>query len=108
VVVGGGNSGTQTARGLLQSGCNVTLIEKVNITADPSELDILTRNPGFEILDKHDVTEIYGADGVEGVEVQSLGDMTKSRIACSGGLHTGGSYTQYGVLPGPARFQRQR
>jgi alkyl hydroperoxide reductase subunit F len=93
VVVGGGNSGIQTARGLLESGCQVTLVEKANITADPSELEILNRNPEFEILDKHDVTEIYGKDNVEGVEVQSLGDLSKLRIACSG------VFIQVGLIP---------
>jgi alkyl hydroperoxide reductase subunit F len=93
VVVGGGNSGVQTARSLLESGCQVTLVEKANITADPSELEIPSRNPDFEILDKHDVTEIYGKDNVEGVEVQSLGDLTKRRIACSG------VFIQVGLIP---------
>jgi alkyl hydroperoxide reductase subunit F len=93
VVVGGGNSGVQTARGLLQSGCQVTLVEKANITADPSELEILTRNPDFEILDKYDLTEIYGDDKVEGVEVQSLGDMTKRKIVCNG------VFIQVGLIP---------
>jgi alkyl hydroperoxide reductase subunit F len=93
VVVGGGNSGVQTARGLLQSGCQVTLVEKANITADPSELEILTRNPDFEILDKYDVTEIYGEDKVKGVEVQFLGDMTKRKITCSG------VFIQVGLIP---------
>ena len=93
VVVGGGNSGVQTARGLLQTGCRVTLVEKANITADPSELEILTMNPDFEILDKHDVTEIYGKESVKGVEVQSLSDMTKRRIAC------GGVFIQVGLIP---------
>ena len=93
VVVGGGNSGIQTARGLLQSGCQVTLVEKANIMADPSELEIMAGNPDFEILDKYDVTEIYGEDKVEGVEVQSLGDMTKRKIAC------GGVFIQVGLIP---------
>ena len=93
IVVGGGNSGVQTARGLLQSGCKVTLVEKANITADPSELEILTRNPDFEILDKHDVTEIYGEDNVKGVEVQSLDDMVKRKIACNG------VFIQVGLIP---------
>ena len=93
VVVGGGNSGVQTARGLLESGCHVTLVEKANITADPSELEILSRNPDFEILDKHDVIEIYGKDNVEGVEVQFLGNLSKRRIACSG------VFIQVGLIP---------
>ena len=93
VVVGGGNSGVQTARGLLQSGCHVTLAEKANITADPSELELLARNPDFEVLDQHDVTEIYGEDKVEGVEIQSLGDLTRRHIACSG------IFVQVGLIP---------
>jgi alkyl hydroperoxide reductase subunit F len=71
----------------------VTLVEKANITADPSELEILTRNHNFEILDKHDVTEIYGKDRVEGVEVQSLSDMTRYQIVCSG------VFIQVGLIP---------
>jgi alkyl hydroperoxide reductase subunit F len=93
VVVGGGNSGVQTARGLLESGCRVTLVEKANITADPSEIEILSRSTDFEILDKHDVIEIYGKDNVEGVEVQSLVDLSKHRIACSG------VFIQVGLIP---------
>ena len=93
VVVGGGNSGIQTAAGLLQSGCRVTLVEKANITADPSELEILTGNPDFEILDKHDVIEIYGENKVEGVEVQSIDNLTRHRIACSA------VFIQVGLIP---------
>jgi alkyl hydroperoxide reductase subunit F len=93
IVVGGGNSGVQTARGLLQSNCQVTLIEKANITADSSELEILAINPDFKILDKHDVVEIYGENRVEGVEIQSLEDMTKQKIACSG------VFIQVGLIP---------
>lgn len=93
VVVGGGNSGIQTVKGLLQSNCRVTLIEKANIIADPSELEILIRNPNFEILDRRDVIEIYGEDKVEGIEIQSVDDMTKQNIACSG------VFIQVGLIP---------
>lgn len=93
IVVGGGNSGMQTARGLLQSGCEVTLVEKANITADPSELERLTRNPEFEVLDKYDVLEIYGEDNVKGIRVQSLEDMSTREIACSG------VFIQVGLIP---------
>ena len=93
VVVGGGNSGVQTARGLLQSGCKVTLVEKANVTADPSEIELLSRNPDFEMLDQHDVTEIYGEESVEGVDVQSLGDLAKRRIPCAG------VFIQVGLIP---------
>jgi alkyl hydroperoxide reductase subunit F len=93
VVVGGGNSGMQTTRGLLQSGCHVTLVEKANITADPSELEILSRNADFEILDNHDVIEIYGKDNVEGMEIQSLVSLSRRRIACSG------VFIQVGLIP---------
>jgi len=93
IVVGGGNSGVQTAKSLLQSGSRVTLVEKANITADPSEIEILNRNPDFEILDRHDLTEIYGVDKVEGVQVQSLNDTAKRKIACSG------VFIQVGLIP---------
>ncbi|MEJ2703011.1 MAG: FAD-dependent oxidoreductase [Sedimentisphaerales bacterium] len=93
VVVGGGNSGVQTARGLLQSGCKVTLVEKANVTADPSEIELLSRNLDFEMLDRHDVTEIYGEESVEGVEVQFLGDLAKRRIPCAG------VFIQVGLIP---------
>jgi len=93
VVIGGGNSGIQTAKGLLQAGCHVTLIEKANITADPSELELLTRNSDFEILDKHDVTEIYGDEKVEGVEIQSLDNMKKQKFACDA------VFIQVGLIP---------
>jgi alkyl hydroperoxide reductase subunit F len=93
VVVGGGNSGVQTARDLLESDCQVTLVEKANITADPSEIEILKQNPDFDILDKHDVIEIYGAGKVEGIQVQSLGDMIKRKIDCSA------VFIQVGLIP---------
>lgn len=93
VVVGGGNSGVQTAKGLLESACKVKLVEKANITADASELETLTKNPDFEMLDKYDVIEIYGEDKVEGVCVQSLEDMAKRKIECSG------VFIQVGLIP---------
>lgn len=93
IVVGGGNSAIQTARRLLQSGSRLTLVEKANITADPSEIEMLTRNHDFEILDRHDLTEIHGADKVEGVRVQSMNDTAERKIACSG------VFIQVGLIP---------
>jgi alkyl hydroperoxide reductase subunit F len=93
VVVGGGNSGLQTAKNLLQSDCRVTLIEKANISADPSELENLRHNMDFEVLDNHDLLEIRGDDKVEAVVVQSLEDMTKRTIPSSG------VFIQVGLIP---------
>lgn len=93
VVVGGGNSGIQTAKNLLQTDCKVTLVEKANIAADPSELESLKQNPDFQILDHHDLIEIQGQDKVEAAVVQSLDDLQKKKISCSG------VFIQVGLIP---------
>ncbi len=93
VVVGGGNSGIQAARELLNAGCKVTLIEKGYITADESDVAALRQSGRMGILERHDLTEIHGRDKVEAVTAQSMEDLDKRRIDCQA------VFIQIGLVP---------
>lgn len=65
----------------MESGCKLTLVEKANITADSSELEILNRNPDFEILDKYDLTEnVWTGQSRGGKGMIYTGPKIESRI----------------------------
>jgi alkyl hydroperoxide reductase subunit F len=81
-VVGGGNSGVQAAKELLNAGCKVTLIEKGHLTADESDIATVRQSGHVDILERHDLVEIHGQDKVEAVTVQSMEDLAKRRIDC--------------------------
>ncbi len=93
VVVGGGNSGVQGAKELLDAGCRVTLVEKGHLTADESDVATLKVNDRVEILERHDLTEIHGVDKVEAVTVQSMEDLDERRIDCQA------VFIQVGLVP---------
>jgi len=93
VVVGGGNSGIQAAKELLNADCKVTLIEKGHLTADESDVASLKLNDRVKILERHDLTEIHGQDNVEAVTVQSMEDLGKRRIDCQA------VFIQVGLVP---------
>jgi NADH-dependent peroxiredoxin subunit F len=93
VVVGGGNSGIQAARELLNADCEVTLIEKGHLTADASDVAALRQSGRMDILERHDVTEIHGNDSVEAITVQSMEDLGKREIDCEA------VFIQVGLVP---------
>lgn len=84
VVVGGGNSGVQTANDFVRIGCRVTLVSKGESTADAADVIELKKHKNVVIMENHDVVEIRGEDKVEGVIVQSLETLEKKNIACRG------------------------
>ena len=96
IVIGGGNSGVQTARNLLQVGCHVTLVEKAHLRADASEIGALKKQPRAEILERYDAIEIIGKEKVEAVIVQSMRDLAKRKIPCEG------VFIQVGLTPNTA------
>jgi alkyl hydroperoxide reductase subunit F len=93
VVIGGGNSGIQTANDLKKIGCKVTLVSKGRLMADQSDIGELERSDRVEILQGYDVLEIQGEDKVEAVIVQSQDSQTPRRIQCRG------VFIQIGLLP---------
>jgi alkyl hydroperoxide reductase subunit F len=84
LVVGGGNSGVQTANDFVRIGCRVTLVSKGELTADAADVIELKKHENVEIMEKHDIVEIQGADRVKGVIIQSLETLEKKKIACRG------------------------
>ncbi|MDD5044194.1 MAG: FAD-dependent oxidoreductase [Candidatus Omnitrophica bacterium] len=82
VVIGGGNSGVQTANELKKVGAMVTLVSKGKLIADQAAIDELGRGKSVQILEGYDVIEIQGRDSVESIVVGSRRDSTQKVIAC--------------------------
>jgi alkyl hydroperoxide reductase subunit F len=93
VIVGGGNSGIQTANDLERIGCRVTLVSKGRLMADQSDIETLKNHNKIEILEGYNVIEIQGKDKVEGVIIQSQSDLSTKQIFCQG------VFIQIGFLP---------
>jgi len=84
VVVGGGNSGVQTANDFVKLGCTVTLVSKGMLTADSTGIMELKKHENVSIMENHDIVEIQGEEKVEGVVIQSLETMKNRTIQCQG------------------------
>ncbi len=93
VVVGGGNSGVQTANDLRKLNCKVTIVEPGRLTADESDIDSLKRSDKITILESYVVLEICGKGKVEAVLVQSRNTLEKKSIPCRG------VFIQVGLMP---------
>ncbi|MGW8314135.1 MAG: FAD-dependent oxidoreductase [Bacteroidales bacterium] len=93
VVIGGGNSGVQTADDLSKIGCKVTLVTQGKMIADKKDIDQLKSNKAVKIIEGHDAIEILGEDKVEGVIIQSEESQKKTQLKCEG------VFIQVGFLP---------
>ena len=93
VVIGGGNSGVQTANDLKNLGCKVTIVSKGKLIADQIDINLLKESNRVDILEEHDVIEILGGDRVEGIIVQSQDNLSTRQISCKG------VFIQVGFLP---------
>ncbi len=93
VVIGGGNSGVQTANDLNKNGCNVTIVTKGEMIADRENIDKLKKNNAVTIFEGHDVTEILGKNKVEGVVIQSEKSNKTKTVNCEA------VFIQVGFLP---------
>ncbi len=93
VVIGGGNSGAQTANDLKRICRSVTLVSKGNIIADQKDIDALKEGNKIEILERYDVVEIKGKEKVKGVVLRSEAGGELINISC------GGVFIQVGFLP---------
>lgn len=93
VVIGGGNSGIETANDLKKIGCKITIVSKTKLIADQSGIDLVKKGDKVSILEGYDVIEIQGKDKVEGVIVQSQNDLSTRQISCEG------VFIQVGFLP---------
>ncbi len=82
VVIGGGNSGLQTAEELLKIGCKVTLVTQGKMLADREDIEKLTGDVNVNILEGHDVIEVFGKDKVEGIVIQSEEDLITTKLPC--------------------------
>jgi len=91
VVIGGGNSGVQTADGLQKIGCDVTLVTMGKMIADPKNIEKIKGN--VSIVEGHIITEILGEESVEGVIIQSEETNATVRLQCKG------VFIQVGFLP---------
>jgi alkyl hydroperoxide reductase subunit F len=93
IVIGGGNSGVQTATDLVKLGCKVMLISQGKLSADKSDIEHLTQSDKVEILEGYIILEINGRDKVESVLIQSHDSLEKKVVACHG------VFVQVGFMP---------
>jgi alkyl hydroperoxide reductase subunit F len=93
VIIGGGNSGVQTANDLSAIGCKVNLITKGEMIADPKDIEKLKLKDNIQIIEEHNITEILGTESVEGVIIQSEKTLETKQINCKG------VFIQVGFLP---------
>ncbi|NOZ63472.1 MAG: FAD-dependent oxidoreductase [Caldiserica bacterium] len=93
VVIGGGNSGIQTANDLKNLGCQVTLVSQGELIGDDADIEKLRKSGKVEILEGYDVEEIRGKDKVESVVVQARDSRVRKEIPCRG------VFIQIGLLP---------
>ncbi len=84
-VVGGGDSAIEEATFLTKFASKVTLIHRRHeLRASKIMQDRAFSNPKIEFLWNHTVTEIFGTDKVEGIEVTSTVDGAVSTLPVSG------------------------
>jgi alkyl hydroperoxide reductase subunit F len=93
VVVGGGNSGVQTANNLKNIGCHVTLVSKGKLIADKHDIEELQGCKDVEILEGYNVSKISGKDKLEGVSLISQDGSSKIEKKAVG------VFIQIGFLP---------
>lgn len=93
VVVGGGNSGVQSAIEFRNSGCKVTLVTKDDLTANLDNIGELKKGAAISVLEGYDVIEIKGEEKVESVIIQSLDRSVTKEIPCRD------VFIQIGYLP---------
>lgn len=91
VVIGGGNSGVQTANDLQKAGCTVTLVTMGKMLADPNNIEQIKDN--VNIIERHIISKILGDERVEGVIIQSEKTNEEVRLQCSE------VFIQVGFLP---------
>jgi NADH-dependent peroxiredoxin subunit F len=91
VVIGGGNSGVQTANDLQKAGCTVTLVTMGKMLADPKNIEQIKDN--VKIIEGHIISEILGDERVKGVIIQSEKTNEEIRLQCSE------VFIQVGFLP---------
>ncbi len=94
VVVGGGNSGFESANQLLAYTNSVTLLEYGdNFKADPSTVEKTLQNPKFKAIKNATVSEVYGDNFVTGLKY--VDSKTNETVD----LPTGGIFVEIGAIP---------
>lgn len=91
IVIGGGNSGVQTADDLQKAGCSVTLATMGKMVADPKNIEKIKGK--VSIIEGHIITGILGEESVEGVIIQSEETNEEVSLQCKG------VFIQVGFLP---------
>lgn len=81
VVIGGGNSGVQTADDLQKNGCKVTLVTMGKMIADPKNVEKIKDN--VKIIEGHIISEILGDEWVEGVVIKSEKTNEEVTLQCT-------------------------
>jgi thioredoxin reductase (NADPH) len=100
VVVGGGDSALQEALHLIDYVDGITLITRGDtLRAKPDYIAQAMANPKFAFRLSTKVMEILGSDGVEGIQVASMGGGETETIACSGVFVFVGLDPNVGYLP---------
>jgi NADH-dependent peroxiredoxin subunit F len=85
IVVGGGNSGVESALDLLRVASHVTIVQNLDkLTADQILIDKILPFKNLSIIYKHSVEKIIGDKNVKSVMLKSLETEQKIELAVSG------------------------
>lgn len=90
-VVGGGNSGVQTALDLYEIGCKVTLVTMGKMIADLKTIGKIKGK--VKIIEEHLISRINGDETVEGITISSEKTGKQQDLACES------VFIQVGFLP---------
>lgn len=102
VVIGGGDSAMEEANFLTRFASEVTVIHRRDaLRASKIMAERAMKNPKIKFVWNSAVTEVFGADDVDGVKVRNLQTGTETSIACKG------VFVALGHVPNTAVFAGQ-
>lgn len=92
-VVGGGNSALEATDDMIKIAEHVNLVSLTQLTGDRVLIDKVKESSNLTLFLEHEVTEIEGANRVEGIVIRELGTGKQQR------LEVGGVFIEIGLIP---------
>ncbi len=94
VVIGGGNSGFESASQLLAYAKSVTLLQRgPKYNAEPTMVENVLANPKMTGILNADISEVYGSDFVEGIKYKDMEGGEEKDLKVSG------AFVEIGAIP---------